>query len=143
MYHLIKRTLLATALAITVVQAAADETTEQTEGIIVEDAVVTPARRGETAYLYFKVTNIGVERAMLLSVQPEIPSVAQIILTAPEKEPQVITQLLILREETLDFASSHIRVELKDIQTPIEAGSTLKFDLVFRRFTTSASAHAH
>lgn len=121
----------------------ADDTTENALGLVVADAVVTPAKPGESARLRLKITNFGSESLSLRALHSDVAISTKMIMTTPGIGQHVVSDLTILRDETLDLASSHIRVELQDIQKEIKPGSNIEFALFFRRFVTKATAHAH
>ena len=136
-------TLLVMIFAITVELTVADETTERSDGIIIEDAVITPVKVGETAYLRFKITNFGLRSTTLQSVRSNISSAVKMVMTIPGKGSHIVSDLVILQEETLNLASSHIRVEFQDVNKTIEPGTNIEFELKFWDSKITAFAHAH
>lgn len=132
---------LGVAFAATI--AGADQPTEEVPGILVEEAVVKPAKRGEMSTLQFKVTNFGSNRVLLETVRSNAAQTVDILMTVSGHERSVLSGIPILPEETLDLSSSHISVVFRDLKSPIDAGSSVEFQLVFNGFTTTAVAHAH
>jgi copper(I)-binding protein len=55
----------------------------------------------------------------------------------------VAAQLLIKEDETLDFETSHIWLELRDLKEPLKDGDMMPFDLIFRSGVLPGRAHAH
>jgi copper(I)-binding protein len=124
-------------------RALSDELTETVGGILVEDAVITPVKAGGTAHLQFKVTNFGSNSVNLRAVRSNVARVGRMTMLQPDSKPEIVSSFLILSEETLNLSTSHVRVELRDVKQAIEKGSSVEFDLIFRKFKMSASAHAH
>lgn len=131
------------ALACVTTLAYADETTEHIDGLIVEDAVISPAEKGETAYLRIKLTNYGGRQVTLHSIRSPASGNAGLVTVDPIYGEQQAGDLVVLRDETLNLASSHIRVELMNTNRSMKADSVVPFELVFRRFSMLAEAHAH
>jgi len=121
----------------------ADESTEHIDGLVVENATISTAGRGGTVYLRFKITNDSRTPVTLHSIRSPMSSDIQIVIIDPSYGPRRISDLSILREETLNLASSHIRVELRNTNRSIEPDTLVPFELIFRRSSMHAEAHAH
>ncbi len=138
--------VLLLSIAVLVAQtafAAADETSEVSTGIVVEDAVLEPARKGENARLRFKVSNYTTRRVGLRAIRAPISHSASITMNLNAEGFEPVEQVYILREETLDLQSSHIRVELRDLREEARPGMKVEFELVFSDGATSAIADVH
>lgn len=128
---------------ISIEQSIADRTTERTDDVLIEQASATRAKVGETAFLRFQVSNYTSDTIRLIGVRSPVTRQANLIIVMPDVGAQVVNSLSILEEETLNVASSHIRVELKNVTSRIEAGSDVEFELIFENFITTATAHVH
>lgn len=120
----------------------ADETSEQTTGIIVEGAHATIHKERLSAGLEFSVTNMGPRDVTLLGLSSDLAESIEVYFFEDGKR-SIISDLTILQEETLDLASSHIKIELIGIKRKLSSGSTFEFILNFRDFKTTAVAHVH
>jgi copper(I)-binding protein len=123
--------------------AIADDVRNDNSFVSVEAAHVLATKAGGTAQLQFKITNNGNESVNLTSVRSNLTQVSRITIFDPYQGRQVIDDLSVQRDETLDLASSHIRVELINLTKDIKPGSTIVFELVFRKFSATAEAHVH
>jgi len=121
----------------------ADESAEHIDGLIVEDATISTAKRGGTVYLRFKITNDSGKPVTLHSIKSPVSRDARIVVVDPIYGPQRTNDLSILRDETLNLASSHIRVELRNTNRSIKPDALVPFELIFRRSSMHAEAHAH
>lgn len=122
--------------------AMADETSEQKTGILVEEAHITVSEDPSIAGLEFSITNMGSSDVTLISLSSMLTDRIEIFIYEGGNR-TVISDLAILQEETLDLASSHIKVELVGVKQKLQPGSTFEFNLHFRDFQTTAIAHVH
>ncbi len=134
---------LAMIFAVLATFAAADEASETSDGLHIEEAVVTRAQVGESARLRFKISNYGTRKVRLNSVRSDVAQDARLIMTLPGGLSKAVSGLPILQEETLNLATSHVQVELKELKQALLAGSTFEFEAVFQDFTLRAFAHVH
>lgn len=125
------------------VPAIADESAEHIDGIFVEDAIISTAKKGETAYLRLKITNDSGSPVTLHSIRSTVSNDTRFVVVDPIYGPYRTNDLSILRDETLNLASSHIRVELKNTNRSIAPDTIVPFELIFRRSSMLAQAHAH
>ncbi len=123
--------------------ASADDIGNDNSFVSVEAAYVSATKIGGTAQLQFRITNNGNTSVNLTSVRSHLAQRSRITILDPYSGRQEISDLSVQRDETLDLASSHIRVELINLNADIESGSTIEFELVFRRFSATADAHVH
>lgn len=123
--------------------AIADETSETSFGIMVEDAVVEPAGKGETTKLRFKVSNYTTQRIWLSAVRTPISKSATMTMRLDAESFEPINVVHILREETLDLRSSHIRIELNSLRQEVRLGMKVDFELVFNDRVVPATADVH
>ena len=122
---------------------SADEISEHIDGIYVEDATITPAKKGKTATLRFRMTNFRRKHVTLIGLRALFAKTGKMVMLIPEKGPENVSSLTILSEEVLDFATSHLKGELHDVESDLVLGSNIEFELVFTDFTTTATAHVH
>ncbi|MBL4725694.1 MAG: hypothetical protein JKY83_03280 [Rhizobiaceae bacterium] len=122
---------------------SADEISEHIDGIYVEDATITPAKKGGTAILRFKVTNFGQKHVTLVGLSATFAGTGSMMMNIPEIGPKSVSELTILSEETLDFSASHLKGELGEIVSDLVSGTNVEFVLTFSNFTTTAIAHVH
>jgi copper(I)-binding protein len=130
-------------ILVSVPAAIADDIRNDNNFVSIEAAHVSATKAGGTAQLQFKITNQGNEPVNLRSVRSHLAQNSRVTIFDPYQGRQVINDLSVLRDETLDLSSSHIRVELINLSKDIEPGSTIEFELIFRRFSTTAEAHVH
>lgn len=123
--------------------AIADDVRNDNNFVSVEAAHVSAAKAGGTAQLQFKITNHSNEPVNLRSVRSKLAQLSRVTIFDPYQGRQVIDDLSVRRDETLNLDSSHIRVDLINLAKDMEPGSTMEFELVFRRFSTTAEAHVH
>tara|TARA_R110002126_G_scaffold226044_2_gene370798 strand:- start:2130 stop:2693 length:564 start_codon:yes stop_codon:yes gene_type:complete len=142
------RTLLVSLIGVFLLvgQAApgqADETSEVRSGILVEEAVLEPAKKGENARLHFKITNLSTENVILQKVRATVAKSVEVQMILDEEGYKRVESLHILREEILNLQSSHIRIEFIDLLEDLEPNSKIEFKLVFNKFETFAIADVH
>ncbi len=123
--------------------AEADENTEPLDGAFIEEAVVTPAKIGGTAFLRFKVSNFGSSPIVLSSITSSASKEAVVIMTMPDGATHIAPRLMVREEETLDLASSHITIELRELRRKIVPGSTLNFSVNFNGYHLPSVVHVH
>ncbi|NNJ74237.1 MAG: copper chaperone PCu(A)C [Anderseniella sp.] len=124
-------------------QAIADDVRNDDHTVSVEAANVPATKAGGTARLQFKIINHGNEPVNLRSVRSDLAKGTRMTIFDPFLGRRAIDDLSVLRDETLDLDTSHIRVELVSLTEDMEPGTTIEFELVFRRFSTTAEAHVH
>ena len=135
--------LVITAASLQTSHVIADEVTDDTNLIIIDTAHATAVEAGGDTQIEFRVTNIGRRPLNLQAVQSDFATGSRIVVSDPFDGPFEVDDLSLLHDETLDLASSHIRVELLNLTQSIETGSTVEFELVFRQFITAGRAHVH
>ena len=133
---------VALALASTL-PAAADESFEPLSGVAVEDASIVAARVGDTARLTMRIDNASGRKITLLGVRAEIADSGALIVAPPGVAKQEAQSFVLMDQETLDLASSHIGAELRGLRRPIHPGETVEFELIFAVGAVKAIAHAH
>ena len=124
------------------VAGIAHESAEHIDGLIVEDATISTAKRGGTVSLRFQITNDSGMLVTLRSIASPVSSDIRIVVVDPSYGHQRTNNLSILRDETLNLASSHIHVELRNTSRTIEPDTLVPFELIFRRSSMHAEAHA-
>lgn len=130
-------------LAVFPTVVSADEISEHIDGIYVEDATITPAKKGGTAILRFKVTNFGRKHVTLVGLSAPFAGTGSMVMIIPELGPIKVSELAILSEETLDFSAAHLKGELGEIVSDLVSGTNVEVVLTFSSFTTTATAHVH
>lgn len=140
LYVLILSLILFTSIS---TPSNSDETSEYLDGILVEEATLTLLPKTNRAQLHFTVTNYGRTNVTLKNItSPAATKVSMFFLT-PKRKKQLVTDLTILVEETLDLNSSHIIVELSGLNKTLIPGEKIEFSLIFNEFQTSAIADIH
>lgn len=122
---------------------SADETFEPISGVTVMNATATPGAVGETTRLQFRLDNFSSSDLTLIGVKSVKAGSGAIIVSNGEGGGSAAQQLLIKQEETLDFETSHIWLELRDLKEALEDGALLPFLLVFRSGALPGFAHVH
>jgi len=92
--------------------AIADDVRNDNNFVSVEAAHVSATKAGGTAQLQFKITNHSNEPVNLSSVRSRLAQLSRVTIFDPYQGRQVIDDLSVRRDETLNLDSSHIRVEL-------------------------------
>jgi len=123
--------------------SVADETTELQPGVIVKEAVVQPAKKGETARLRFKVVNLLRQDILLRGISAEIADTTELRMNVTDEGYEAIEDIPIYSEETLNLVSSHIRVELIALKGDLKRDDEMKFELDFGDFKVPAIADVH
>lgn len=122
---------------------AGDETFEPMSSVTVLGATATPATVGETSRLQFRLENFSSADLTLVGVTSKMAEAGAIVIADGVGGRSVAAQLLINEDETLDFETSHIWLELRDLKEPLKDGDTMPFELVFRSGTLPGRAHVH
>ncbi len=130
-------------ILVSVPAAIADDVRNENGFVSVEAAHVLATKTGGTAQLQFKVSNLGDDPVNLVSVRSTVAPVSRMTIFDPYQGRQAVDDLSVRRDETLDLDTSHIRVELINLNKDIRPGSTIEFELVFRQFSATAEAHVH
>ncbi len=123
--------------------SAADETFEPISGVTVLGATTTPAAVGDTSRLQFRLENFSSADLTLVGVTSKMAGGGAIMIADGVGGRAVAAQLLINQDETLDFETSHIWLELRDLKAPLKDGDTMPFELVFRSGALPGRAHVH
>lgn len=126
-----------------VLPAQADEQTETYSGIIVENAFIDVDRNKPVSQLRLKISNFSSADLTLLEIRSDTFERAVILLNTPSKGPVEVDTLSILQEETLALDSSHIRVELRNLNRAIRPNNRVEFELLFAGQTIRAMADVH
>ncbi len=121
----------------------ADESFEPISGVDVLNATATLAAVGETSRLRFRLENFSSADMTLIGVRSEKAVSGAIIVSDGEGGRSEAPQLLIKEEETLDFETSHIWLELRELKTTLKNGQSLPFELIFRTGALPGRAHVH
>ena len=143
MLNLIKHTLISVFLILSVSFAFAHEESESTNGIIIHEAVAAPAKRGEHSKLRLKITNYSMRNLSLKNIRADVSNTAKVEMRLNGKLEEPRHGIAILREETLDLASSHINVELVGLTKSLIVGDKIGLVLDFGEFETQAIADVH
>ena len=121
----------------------ADVTSEPLPGVTVENVVATPAQKGGTSIIRFRIVNAGVDDISLQGLRSDSARSAALVLRNSLGVRRDVEMLSIQREEELDFSTSHISGELRDLQTDMVEGDYQDIELVFGRGSISVEAHIH
>lgn len=122
----------------------ADETTEAVDGILVENAQIVRIPSDENrAQLKFSVSNLGANDVTLIGLSSGIAEGVEMYFFSSDGTRQTATDLTILQEETLNLASSHIKIDLVDVKRELAPGMKVEFRLNFRGFDSEAFADVH
>jgi len=121
----------------------ADESFEPISGVTILSATTTPAAVGETSRLQFRLENFSSADLTLIGVRSELAESGAIMIADGDGGSTVAAQLLVKEEETLDFQTSHIWLELRDLKALLEDGDTMPFELIFRNGVLPGRAHVH
>lgn len=143
---LLRLTLLAIAIMLSTVLSAtvfADETTEMKPGVIVEEAVVGPGKKGEATWLKLKIVNLLRKDIVLQTIHTEMSDITEMKMNVTDNGFEPITGIPILSEETLNLFSSHIRVKLVELKEDLKLGTEMTFELDFGDFKVPAIADVH
>lgn len=135
--------LVATTVSISITPSLAQETTEHIEGVIVEDAIMHPASLGERSYLCFRIVNLSPNTIILNRVRTSAANAVEILMDVPGPGHRSVSNVPILREETLNLMTSHIRVELNQLTQELLPGTEIEFEIEFQNFVISAVADVY
>ena len=135
--------LTATVCAQLVLSANADESSEPISGLLVDEAIVTPASIGSTAVGRFRLENVSGRTLVLTGAKARWAKAARIVIRGGSGRVDGISALAIKENETLNLQSSHLWVEFIDIVRPLQDGETIDFELVFAAGVVTVSAHVH
>lgn len=135
--------IAALAFFVLVEPSSADETFEPMSGVTVLGATASPADVAETSRLQFRLENFSSADLTLVGVTSKMAGAGAITITDGVGGQSVAAQLLIKEDETLDFETSHIWLELRDLKEPLKDGDMMPFDLIFRSGVLPGRAHAH
>ena len=122
---------------------AADETIEVLSGVLVEDAVATPAPAGGTTIVRFRIDNASSQDLAMTGIHSKRAQSGALVMRQPLVGPTDVTTLSILENEVLDLRSSHIWAELRGLDNALNDGDLLEFGAVFRTFTVLVIADVH
>lgn len=123
--------------------AEADELFEPLPGVVVDQAVATPAKAGGTSRLRFRIDNASGRDIALVGVRSDAAASGALIVMSPDGKPQEGAIFLLREEELLDLGSSHAWAELRGMRRSLPNGGTLEFELIFRTGAVPGYAHVH
>lgn len=123
--------------------ACADSSFETADGVEIESAHATPAPKGGTMIVRFRVVNLSVNNIALVGVRSSIAGVGAMVMRDPLMGTRDVTTLTIEREEELGFNTSKIWTELRDTKEGFVEGDYIPFELLFRHGTVATEAHVH
>lgn len=122
---------------------AADESFEPIDGVEVIDATATPTTKGGSSRLEFRLENLSSADVTLIGVTSPLAASGAMMIKTVDGAAGQADQYVIPMEETLDFGTSHIWLELRSLKSALAAGATAPFELRFRRGNARGSAHVH
>ena len=132
------------AVLVSTTVSFADETTEDVDGILVENAQIIRIQSDENrAQLKFSVSNFGTNDVTLVGLSSEVAGGIEMYFFSSDGTKQMVTDLTVLQEETLNLASSHIKIDLVDVKRELNPGMKVEFKLNFRGFHSLAMADVH
>lgn len=129
-------------IATIAVGVAADETTEGWD-VTVEDAMVAVAQQGGQSVLRFRLDNASSQDFVLRGARSSVAGSAIIMMRMPVVGPMEPEQVIVPRGELVDFCTSHLWVELSDLNDDLLPNEMIEFELIFNGWTLSAEAHIH
>lgn len=129
-------------IATIAVGVAADETTEGWD-VTVEDAMVAVAQQGGQSVLRFRLDNASSQDFVLRGARSSVAGSAIIMMRMPVVGPMEPDQVIVPRGELVDFSTSHLWVELSDLNDDLLPNEMIEFELIFNGWTLSAAAHIH
>ena len=121
----------------------ADELFEPLPGVVVDQAVATPAEVGETSRLRFRIDNASGRDIALVGVRSRAATSGTMVIMPPDSQPREGAIFLLHEEEVLDLGSSHAWAELRGMRRSLPNGGTLEFELIFRTGAVPGYAHVH
>ncbi len=135
--------IVAIAMAYLITRSQAHESTVFADNIVVENAAVQIAETGERHQLHFDIINLSADNIILHKVRTNAAKAAELKMNLPGQGYTLVSSIPILREETLDLDTTHIKVELIGAAHELYPGTEIEFKLVFQNFVKTAFADVH
>lgn len=137
--------VIACCFALAPVAAAADQTFEPMSGVTIENAVASPAAKGNNSAIRFRIVNTGVDDLALIGIRSPQARSGALAMADPVIGSLEISTLTIEaeEEEEADLSTSHLRAEIRGLRRSLESGDYVRFELVFRNGALPGEAHVH
>lgn len=123
------RCLVALATLVAPLPAAAH--TDAGFAIDVDHALLEPAKTGNTAILKLRIHNNMTQAIRLHAVQTPVAEGSRMMIAAGGGRALPLDSLSMLPDESLDFATSHMWIELFGLKRPLTAGMHVPLRLLF------------
>lgn len=123
------RWLVALASLLAPLPAAAH--TDAGFAVDVDHALLDPAKAGNTAIVRLRIHNNLTQAIRLLAVQTPVAEGSRMMIAAGHGRALPLDSLSVLPDESLDFATSHMWIELFGLKRPLTAGIHVPLRLLF------------
>lgn len=121
----------------------ADDVDETLGGIIVDSAIVSASPQGGTVELKLRIKNEGRNSITLTSIESELSDDISFVMNDPYDGSSRLETIPLPRERTLDMASSHFKVIVRNIKKSLEPGAVASFELRFLTASVKVDAHVN
>lgn len=121
----------------------ADEWTDGRNGITIEEVFVKSANKGQNTTVGFTVTNLGPKPVTLTGIQANFAGSAKLVRNHGDGTTSDLTNLTILRTETIDFIGGNQNGLFMDLKSDLVPNTNIEFEFIFSTFSTTATAHVH
>ncbi|MEO1458416.1 MAG: hypothetical protein AAFV49_12775, partial [Pseudomonadota bacterium] len=91
----------------------------------------------------FRLDNASSQDFVLRGARSSVAGSAIIMMRMPVVGPMEPDQVIVPRGELVDFSTSHLWVELSDLNDDLLPNEMIEFELIFNGWTLSAEAHIH
>jgi len=135
--------ILAGAMIRNSTSANADALPDRYSGVSITDATVRAGSSGGSSELRFRLVNEGTEPLTLLGVTSGYITESRILARTGHETSEYLGSINIPVEETLDFRSFHIKMELTGLNRNFVPGQIVTLKLAMVHGEIPINAHVH
>lgn len=123
--------------------AQADVPAEGLWGVQVNELSFSPAAKGDDVRLRVQLENFSGADLRLLEVRAPFSEATSMKMESLDGGLRTARQFSILEDETLDFGTGHIQIQLQNLKRPFSNGEWVEVKFVFDSGVVPALAHVH
>lgn len=121
----------------------ADQDQEVLNGIVVEAAVLAPARTGNRARLTLRIDNHSGRNIVFRGIRAGFAGSSAIVARNGLGGSHEVPEVLIPEHETVDFSTRHLGIELRELKVGLEPDERYEIALRFGDAELGVDAHVH
>lgn len=116
---------------------------EPLNDVLIEAAEATAGAVGGRSIVQFRIDNDSDRDLVLVEVDSPLADTSALVARGPVPGGREVVMLSLPSDDSLDFATDHIGVELRGLRRELKPGETVPLRLVFASEAVDAQVHVH